>query len=264
LACIQLFYIIDPTGESTPEVLQVVSDALGTHVYGQISSKLRAGNVLEVKQALQERGALKRSYWFCALSVNQHSNICGSFAPGSSDAQNTDTVTGKLYALCQCRTTKHFNDSAEYCEINKFDAMLEGMRRQHGNAFRLVVAVDPTFDLFKRIWCIAEIVKSRRLRIHIDLKFEAEDTLRNRLVLRERDQLRVQDCRATRQDDVNEVLRTIGDDDDQRNFNEFLQDLIFDESHGLFAQYQRRTGDSSTALAEVGHVFFQLLGAAPH
>jgi len=239
----------------------MAADALGTHVYSDVSNAMREAGMQQLKDSLDRRGTLKQSYWFCALSVNQHASICGSFAPGSADDDNCDTVTGSVYKLCQCQTEKHFNASASQCEINKFDDMLSAMSTAC-HEFRLVVAVDPAFVLFTRIWCIAEMVESRKKDIGIDLKFPTRNSLNDRHVLRQRDSLRVQNCEATRQDDVNDVLGKIGDGDALDDFNEFLQDLIFNEYHGLFARYQQQVGLRSTVVAEVCHVCAQFLGGA--
>ena len=90
-------------------VAAIVADALGVPFYGDILPRLRPDRIEGLKRELRAKGALDQAYWFCPLSVNQHANICGSFAPGdysrkglgaSQPSRNFGTVFKKGTTPC--------------------------------------------------------------------------------------------------------------------------------------------------------------------
>ena len=58
-------------------------------------------------------------YEVCAISVNQHCTICGSYGPPKDDQPLgdplRDSVTAKIYPLCGCKLEKIWGDD-ERCE----------------------------------------------------------------------------------------------------------------------------------------------------
>lgn len=178
---------------------------------------------------------LQIAYWMCAFSINQHASICGSFGPpppeGTStrlewEAKKLDTATGLELPVCDCCEPKHFNADRE-CELNKFQDMMRHLANTSEN-FGQVVAVDEKFQLFSRAWCIAELVEADRsgisqtIQIHsaasVDRHYDCLATLD------------VRDCKASREEDKELILRKISDVD---LFNSKLQSLILGED-GLF------------------------------
>ena len=105
-------------------------------------------------------GTASRVYWICAFSVNQHSGICAT-------PDGCDSLTKLPYVPCDCNLQKHFNTTAPLtsdgrsvnCEMNKFSDMIALLAA--GNAkFSQIVAVDVAFGLFRRAWCVAELVQA--------------------------------------------------------------------------------------------------------
>jgi len=181
-----------------------------------------------LKEELRYRNKLSMPIWFCPFSVNQHDNICGSFAPGEPDIKRMDAVTGQIHPLCQCGTVKHFNDAGASCEINKFDDMLSFMcdecRKQFSD-FCLIAVVDPAHDYFDRIWCMAELVQAKKMGMNVKMKFPTHVISPNDA--RKLRNIRIENCKATRQEDYENVLRNIGDDSQIRAFNQNLQEVFF-------------------------------------
>ena len=66
-------------------------------------------------------------------------------------------IVGEVHILCDCCEPKFFNSQPIDCEMNKFDDMMAFLRRSVPS-FSQVVAVDESFDLFWRAWCVAELV----------------------------------------------------------------------------------------------------------
>lgn len=82
------------------------------------------------KQHCQEVSSM--TYWVCAFSINQHACICNSFGNPPVDQDDFqewddkrfDTVTGKVYPLCDCEERKIFTNEPNACELNKFHWMM--------------------------------------------------------------------------------------------------------------------------------------------
>eukprot|EP00434_Breviolum_minutum_P020191 symbB.v1.2.017805.t1/scaffold1391.1/size121936/1 len=98
--------------------------------------------------------------------------------------------------------------------------------------FRQAVAVDISLQLFQRAWCVAELVEARRLRLKQQLvvysrsiiSMEKTSTLKK---------IRVQDCQASRREDVDEILAKI---DDKEKFNQELQGALFEDRDSISSQ----------------------------
>eukprot|EP00913_Durusdinium_trenchii_P014900 g13974.t1 len=115
-----------------------------------------------------------------SFGVNQHACICGGLpsAPQRKENQTAeqlqelleshhrevhDPVTGQEFQTCNCDTTKHWNTSA-LCEMDKFDSMMAKLDQEVPQVIQRklshVIVVDESFEVFSRIWVMAEIAKA--------------------------------------------------------------------------------------------------------
>jgi len=239
-------------------VAAVVSDALGLEDYAAIACDLeeyfvvacetaaRDGDNLEKLIArLSDAGTLHRRYWICAFCVNQHASICSSFPPEPQqpsqlhdawEKDRRDSVTNRVFGLCGCSTAKHFNNSPDLCELNKFDEMMHLLScRVEGLA--QLVAIDGKYDLFSRAWCVAELKQAHaskiKQRVQVlsqgDIDIDAQDlNVYVKLV-----HLTVADCKASRAEDKAAILARIPD---VHEFDLHLQAMIFGNK-GLLARH---------------------------
>jgi len=213
-------------------VAAVVADALGDADYC-LAGYLLQTDIAALRQMLFRKGTLSRTYWICAFSVDQHGGICAA-NPGG----DRDPVTGVLHPVCDCGKPKYFNTTdpvyegrSILCEMNKFTDMMTYLAAS-GPDFQQVVVVDPGFELFSRAWCIAEIAQARAAGMAQSLKLSAkQDIAAHADRLKD---LRVQDMKASRPEDVDEILDSISDHDE---FNARLHDMIFDKDSGLLSAW---------------------------
>ncbi|CAK9006965.1 unnamed protein product [Durusdinium trenchii] len=230
-------------------VAAILADALGKDYYHGIAEKLLTKRGTgELEAAIQIEGAWSLTYWVCAFSINQHACICdnyGSPPPVDPDqfsqwaARHSDTVTGKLYPLCQCGQRKVSAGEPNTCEVNKFHWMMRHLAKVQDGFSHLVVA-DVKFEVFTRAWCIAEIVESEASTIPKRIKVHSENALdHNYYSLACID---VRDCQASRQEDRDMILSHISD---VEAFNLQLQLAIFG-TEGLLSDWV--DGPSRTAL----------------
>lgn len=228
-------------------VAAVVADALGLKEYSRVASLLCTGapGIERLERALKSRHVSTNTYWICCFCVNQHSCICGGFgaeprmgteAYRSWDLNRRDTVTGEVFVPCSCLQPKYFNDHTA-CELDKFDCMMIYLMQQRAD-FRQVVAVDESFNLFTRAWCVAELVEGhfsgmpQRLYIMSDeaLEMDAED---QELVLyTQLATFSVAACEASRPADRAAILARIPD---VAAFDAHLQALVLGH-HGLLGR----------------------------
>lgn len=193
--------------------------------------------IQELRRYCYSSGCLRSTVWICSFSINQHASICAGFgAPPEDpeafakfDAKRRDSVTKKIYRTCTCETTKYFNDARDLCELNKFDAMMHDLS-QSSAKFRQAVAVDVSLQLFSRAWCVAELVEARRLGLQQQLVVYSRNSVSGEKTLALK-KIRVQNCQASRPEDVEEILAKI---DDKDKFNKELQGALFDDSDSLF------------------------------
>eukprot|EP00811_Abedinium_folium_P006085 NODE_1559_length_2437_cov_17.043290.p1 GENE.NODE_1559_length_2437_cov_17.043290~~NODE_1559_length_2437_cov_17.043290.p1 ORF type:complete len:709 (-),score=179.33 NODE_1559_length_2437_cov_17.043290:311-2344(-) len=219
-------------------VSAVVADGLNVNSYGLVGTHLTHEKHSQLKQNLLSLNTLRKRYWICAFSVNQHRGICGSHGPdppskrseyAAWDRARRDTSTGKLYPLCNCRCEKYLNNSP-LCEMNKFDCMMDYLQ-VNVPRFNQVIAVDREFTLFQRAWCIAELDKAHNLNITQHVKIYAHvDLERHRSKLEKFD---VNKCKASRPEDKAEIMSRIGD---AEKFNERVRGLVLGVG-GLFTRW---------------------------
>ena len=102
----------------------------------------------------------------CAFCVNQHASICGG-----NPYHSTDAVTGAEHEVCDCGLAKAWNGtepvldedgSSIPCEMNKFDNMME-LLSAADPGFAQLIAVDASFVLFSRAWCVAEVATAHKM-----------------------------------------------------------------------------------------------------
>ena len=165
-------------------------------------------------------------------------------------------MTGKRFPLCSCSTPKYFNADPDLTELNKFDPMMEEMAWRHED-MRQVIAVDEDLDLFSRAWCIAEIHMAHKLAItqavtllDLDMLVDTESFF----------SLRIENCKASRQEDVAEILSKI---EDKPKFNREVKNLLCNEEHGIFANaYAHKAQELAGRSMELSSIlhFYSLLG----
>lgn len=216
----------------------IVSDAFGQDEYSVVADLLDR-DPKKLEDALEVDHQLKQTYWVCCFSVNQHRSICNfPFGP------RPDPVTSEIPPVCTCKRQKYLNDTPPldsrgrscFCEMNKFDDMMFHIARSNPR-HRHVVAVDSSFVVFERAWCVSEIYTGSSLGLHQHLIIRSRDDLQGHdLKLRN---LRIENMQASRQEDVEEILRKIQNVD---GFNAKFQELLFDPRDGLFSQVLRLDG----------------------
>eukprot|EP00913_Durusdinium_trenchii_P028675 g26891.t1 len=79
-------------------------------------------------------------------------------AVGAWDAKRRNSVSGDIFPLCPCGRKKYFNNEAALTELNKFDDLMRFLAREVPNFVHVTVG-DENFEVFKRAWCVAEIVE---------------------------------------------------------------------------------------------------------
>lgn len=228
-------------------VAGILADALGKEYYAGIAEKLltRYG-IRELEATILEQEVSSMTYWVCAFSINQHACICNSFGNPPVDQDDFqewddkrfDTVTGKVYPLCDCQERKVFTNEPNACELNKFHWMMRHLAKEHQGFSHLVVA-DVKFQVFTRAWCIAEIVESEASCISKRIMTHSESALDDNyssLVC-----IDVRDCRASRPEDRDMILAHIAD---AEAFNLQLQLAIFG-TEGLLSEWVDGPGRTS-------------------
>lgn len=94
---------------------------------------------------------------------------------------------------------------------------------------RQVIAVDEDLDIFTRAWCIAEIHMAYKLQIAQSVKLHDLDMVVDTSSF---DDIKIQFCKASRKEDVDEILSKI---DDQERFNQEVKTLFSDPEDGILA-----------------------------
>ena len=94
---------------------------------------------------------------------------------------------------------------------------------------RQVIAVDEDLDIFTRAWCIAEIHMAHKLKIAQSAKLHDLDMVVNTASF---DDIKIEACKASRKEDVDEILSKI---DDKEMFNQEVKTLFSDPTDGILA-----------------------------
>ena len=229
-------------------VAAVAAEALEFDDYASLAAQLAQDGpnaCIELARSLQDSGRAHRSYWICAFCVNQHASICGGFgrAPPEGtaaylrwDSGRRDTVTREVFSVCHCEEPKRFNHNfPDESELNKFDDMM-ALLKDHKPGFCQLAAVDKHFEVFERVWCVAEFVQAYVSRIpqrvclysSTVLDLENKDlSLYVKLAT-----LTVAECKSSREEDKAEILSKIPCIDE---FDSQLQATIFGQ-RGLLSK----------------------------
>ena len=107
-----------------------------------------------------------------------------------------------------------------------------------------IIVVDQAFEVFTRIWVMAEIAKGQELELNqVAMLFPAPERLQKAAarrsvvpasaaaeVARVRETLDIRKCKASRQEDVDAILASIPD---AEKFNEQLKAVLFNERSGI-------------------------------
>jgi len=198
----------------------IFADALGHRTYSDLLEMMvQPGGIERLEQKLHTQA--QKTYWVCAFSVNQHAGICDS-------VPQLDTH-GKPFVVCPCGREKFWK--GDFCEMNKFDSMMAYLKRQVPG-FAQVIAVDSGFELFTRIWCIAELLQARNSHLPQALKIHSED-----YVIMHREDMESMDVRnaqATFAPDRDMILAKVDDIDE---FNREVRNLILAPDTGLLAMW---------------------------
>eukprot|EP00445_Apocalathium_hangoei_P017816 CAMPEP_0203892852 /NCGR_PEP_ID=MMETSP0359-20131031/35989_1 /ASSEMBLY_ACC=CAM_ASM_000338 /TAXON_ID=268821 /ORGANISM="Scrippsiella Hangoei, Strain SHTV-5" /LENGTH=588 /DNA_ID=CAMNT_0050814887 /DNA_START=59 /DNA_END=1822 /DNA_ORIENTATION=- len=225
-------------------VAAVVADALGREQYHKVAADLAAGRVDKLRYQVEAAGSMERRYWVCAFCVNQHASICSDFGrPPANDPNGAarweanchDSLTSEKLPRCSCGEPKHFNDSPALCELNKFDDMMDFLV-ESVPGFRQLVAVDRNFDIFTRLWCIAELVQASLSAIPQTVCLLSDEVLdmdnADLSIYIKLANLKATECCATRPEDKAAIMAKIPD---VHEFDAQLQALIFG-TRGLLAK----------------------------
>ena len=132
---------------------------------------------------------------------------------------------------------------------DKFDAMMAVLDKEVPGAVQRklshIIVVDQAFEVFSRIWVMAEIAKGQELELNQvamlfppPQKLQAASKARRSVVPasaaaeigRVRATLDIRKCKASRQEDVDAILSSIPD---VEKFNEQLKAILFNESSGI-------------------------------
>eukprot|EP00929_Paragymnodinium_shiwhaense_P091172 TRINITY_DN51204_c0_g1_i1.p1 TRINITY_DN51204_c0_g1~~TRINITY_DN51204_c0_g1_i1.p1 ORF type:complete len:1580 (+),score=438.80 TRINITY_DN51204_c0_g1_i1:194-4933(+) len=227
-------------------VASMLAFALGDTSYEGAAEDLREKRFEDLRVRLDRRDALQMTFWGCLFCVNQHVSICGSFPPPPPESRpdyetaivnykrdTSDPLTGNAFQACTCGAKKHWNDSSE-CEMDKFDAMMAVLNHEAPKvAQRLhhVIVVDKRFEVFSRIWVMAEIAKGQELELtQTAMLYSGSTSLCADDVEHVRQTLDIRNCTASRKEDVDAILNGIPDID---KFNEQLKNVLFNSQSGL-------------------------------
>eukprot|EP00913_Durusdinium_trenchii_P022151 g20812.t1 len=199
----------------------VISDNLQECSFRMAGQLLREDSHL-LREILTKTGRLNVSYWICAFAVNQHMSIC------HSNPYDRDPLTNELHPVCRCSCVNLVDSDGRSTdsEINKFDDMMYHLAST--GSCRQVIAVDQSFDLFQRAWCVAEIAEAKRLHMRQSLKLLSKAAIEQRAQSLGR--LDIRNMGASSEKDKELILGKIGSID---HFNAELQSLIFDPKSGL-------------------------------
>lgn len=229
-------------------VAAIAADALNECFYGSLLWRLRtAKQMQQLIEELRTRGLLEEVYWLCALSVNQHCSICGSF---SSAQPEIDTVLCTPYPVCNCNAKKFVHGPSS--EMNKFSDMMVHTKAEKAD-FRQVVVVDRSFGIFMRAWCVAELVEASSLGMNQCLKiFDSESLEAHRVEL---ESLDISKCQASVQADKDYIMSRIPD---VSEFNWRLRKMLLNEEQGLIAQWANQAEAIAKRIAAVASAWDEL------
>lgn len=191
-------------------VASICADALGEPEVENVAEMLEL-NMALLQRWLAGRGVLGNTYWVSALSVNHHLSLCDDSCPCFLPKARNDTPP----LLADGRSVP--------CEMNKFSDMLSYLAAGCPG-FAQVVAIDADCKIFTRTWCVAEVVEAHKVGVALLIKMYSSESLAK--LQDQARSIRIQDTEATRPEDKEEILSTVGDAD---NINVIITKLLLKE-----------------------------------
>jgi len=237
-------------------VAAIVSDALSETEYCKVLVLL-VHDIDTLMRWVTQSQVGSRTYWVCAFSVNQHRSICAANLCSRSDSvtgelyplctcglekafNNTPPLTsevasdvattpprsrtpprGRVTTPPRSRVpTPPQKRQSVACEMNKFDQLMMSLSARN-EKFAQVVAVDKSFDIFNRAWCMSEIAAANSAGMSQSLQLPSLAHLEKRqggLA-----SLKISSARASMPEDKQAILDSIPDHD---AFDRRLRDLL--------------------------------------
>jgi hypothetical protein len=224
-------------------VAAIVAEALEEEEFHKIGEVLKQNPELIVEW-VRMKGRLERTYWVCAISVNQHTGICGG-----NPFHDKDPVLDEEHPTCDCGLAKQWNNTPPLlpdgrgiaCEMNKFHLMMSWLAATD-QLFEQTCTIDQGFVLFERAWCVSELAVAQAQGVKQTLKVHSTWSLNQHQ--EELRKMKVENMKATRPEDKEEILAGIPD---KAAFDESVQRLIFDD---LIPSW--KCFDDSEALSRIG------------
>mmetsp|Transcript_72634 Transcript_72634/g.158588 ORF Transcript_72634/g.158588 Transcript_72634/m.158588 type:complete len:400 (-) Transcript_72634:191-1390(-) len=222
-------------------VAAVLADALNQDQYGPIAQTIQTEvGIDRVMRRLRRRQALHTRYWICAFCVNQHLTICNGFPPEPPrdspewlrfQAHACDSLTLQRHPCCACSEPKCWE--GDHSETNKFDDIMK-LLSLRVPSLRQVVAIDRNFNLFSRVWCVAELVQAHQSNIDQNVCLMWRRSLDANTgdvgTYLKLATLSVSDCSAARAEDKDRILHKIRATCGIPEFDARLQSTIFGDN----------------------------------
>ena len=132
--------------------------------------------------------------------------------------------------------------------MDKFDDMMHLLKKNETQKGRFgqVIAVDRTFDLFTRAWCVAEIHEAAKSRIPPFLKVPSSKSIDTNFDKIEK--LDVNTCKASRIEDKHAIISKINRNTTVELFNEELRRIICGIAFRWMREENIQTREENTRL----------------
>lgn len=173
-------------------VAACVADAMEEPCYFQIAPRLQTFDGVRGLMRELGPGRLVRTYWICAISINQHTVACHT----------------SPWEPCDCDVPKI--TTGEEAEIGAFDEMMKVLKTCNDDFYQ-VIAMDKGATVTDRVWVVAEIAQGhqenldQRVKSHFPLSLSKRST-RDKLLC-----IDVNSCQATVPEDKTTILNKIID-----------------------------------------------------
>lgn len=229
------------------------------HLIPRLRTAKRVRILMDEIASMSGNRLIEKTYWFCALSINQHrvgchnqhncekghllkfSGLVGSdcqHCTGAScfRAMGADDIHFKCSAceITLCRTCKangvpvcgcdvdKVPAGSDLCEVDKFDQMMVRLQSVH-NDFYQVVALDKTGSALTRTWVVAEIAQAQRDRLVQKIQPFFPLRLSRREIATHIFNIDVRESQASNPADTEMILAKIGDKD---KYNEEVRQVL--------------------------------------
>lgn len=201
-------------------IASVIADALGERTYEDTLEQLTMDGLGTIWERLSFLRKLDEVWWISPFSINHHASICHT--PSDADSH------GLSFQKAQSFDTEH-------CDMDELNDMMNYMHAtvpmETGHAFKHIVSCDVEFQVFSRLWCVAEVVLAFKQNIDILLLVHSESALNEHA--RQIKSLDVRMSATSRPEDKDMILARIPC---VGNFNQALQDLLLGSDHGVLGQ----------------------------